>query len=198
MMVFLRHNLAFLSIPKTGTHAYQALLGDRADVIFRHPQHLKHMGLRRFENRVVPLLDLQKPIEIFGIIREPVDWLGSWFRYRARPEIRHRPASTLGRTFDAFVEAYLSDKPPPFAQVGSQADLIAPEGHAGRVQHLYKYDHPEAIADFLENRLNTSLRDLPVVNTSPKAELALDPGLRQQLERKRAREFQLYALARDE
>ena len=153
------------------------------------------MGVRRFQNRIVPLLDLQKHIEIFGIIREPVDWLGSWFRYRARPEIRHRPASTQGLTFDAFVEAYLSDQPPPYAQVGAQAELIAPEGQEGRAEHLYRYDRPVAITGFLENRLKTSLRDLPVVNASPKADLTLKSALRQRLENERSREFQLYASA---
>ena len=54
------------------------------------------MTLRTFERFVAPYLDwIGVPsVETVCVIREPVDWLGSWYRYNARHAIRKEPRST--------------------------------------------------------------------------------------------------------
>ena len=52
------------------------------------------------------------PFTVIGVMREPRDWLGSWYRYRQRPGIPDKRRSTAGMSFDAFVEAYCTEKPP--------------------------------------------------------------------------------------
>ncbi|MBK4214630.1 gamma-glutamyl kinase [Paracoccus caeni] len=194
MMIFLRHGLAFLSVPKTGTHAYQAHLGGMADIIFRHPQHLKHMGLRKLEQRILPLIQPDRPLETFAVIREPVDWLGSWYRYRSRPEVRNRQSSTHGMSFDRFVEDYLSPAPPPHAAVGSQANLLTADA-GKRVDHLYRYDYPSEIARFLSARLQADLSGMARLNVSPVADLHLSDELRQRLHETQPQDFALYQAA---
>ena len=44
------------------------------------------------------------------MIREPVSWLSSWYRYRLREEIAGRPNSTRGRSFDEFVAEWLEEE----------------------------------------------------------------------------------------
>jgi len=33
-------------------------------------------------------------------MREPISWLGSWYRFRQRPHLDGRPASTKDMSFD--------------------------------------------------------------------------------------------------
>lgn len=196
MMIFWRRGLALLSIPKTGTHAYQAAYGDAADIIFRHPQPLKHMGLRRFRIRILPLLQpAPHAIETMALIREPLDWLGSWYRYRARPEIASRATSTAGLSFEDFVTAYLQEKPPAFANVGSQRGLLV-DADGATVTHLFAFEAGPQISAFLTERLKVTPVELPQVNVSPKMPLPLSPETRERLMEKLAPEYALYETAK--
>lgn len=195
MMIFWRRGLVFLAVPKTGTHSYLASLGDAADILFRHPQGLKHMGLRRYHRQIRPLLPSGETLETFAIMREPVDWLGSWYRYRSRAEIKGKETSTRGISFEKFVADYLSETPPPHAEIGSQSGMLSYGKPLHVVDHLYKYENPEAIGAFLSDRLKVTLGKLPVLNASPDAEIALSRKLRSRLEKERGRDFELYATA---
>ncbi len=42
MLVFFKERLAFLSVPKTGTTAYETALRSRADLVISEPPMLKH------------------------------------------------------------------------------------------------------------------------------------------------------------
>ena len=58
----------------------------------------------------------------------------------AAPFLAGKPTSTLGHSFDAFVEAYTSGKPPAFANVGSQAKFVEPSANGTAVTHLFRYE----------------------------------------------------------
>ena len=57
MLVFTEKNLVFLSMPKTASTAFIAALTPYASMIIKSPPGLKHMGLRRFNNRIRPLIE---------------------------------------------------------------------------------------------------------------------------------------------
>jgi hypothetical protein len=72
-------------------------------------------------------------MELMAIMREPVDWLSSWYRYRSRPALAGQQQSTSDMDFDTFVEAWLSEAPPVFAQIGRQSRFLSEEdGTLGR------------------------------------------------------------------
>ena len=93
MLVFIEKNLVFLSMPKT---AFIAALTPYASMMIKSPSGIKHMSLRRFDNRIRPLLEKsqKEPLETMAVIRHPIDWLGSWYRYRQRDKIENTPNST--------------------------------------------------------------------------------------------------------
>jgi len=66
------------------------------------------------------------PFETFGIVRHPLDWMGSWYRYRQRDRLMGHQNSTHGISFDAFLSAYMSQDRPHFARVGDQARFFKP------------------------------------------------------------------------
>lgn len=198
MMAFWAAKLVFLSVPKTGTHAYMAVLGEQADVVLRHPQPLKHANAQRVRNKILPALfqDQAAAFETLAVIRDPVDWLGSWYRYRSRPALNGRPNSTADHSFDAFVTAYLSDTPPPWASVGSQARFVSNGQGEVIADHLFAFDDQDGLRAFLAARLGMDIPTPPARNVSPALPLDLSPRLRARLETDRSADFAVYAKAK--
>ena len=198
MLVSFHARLAYLALPKTASQAFERALDPLCDIRFVRPPRVKHMTARTFERFVRPYLARigAGDIETFCVVREPVDWLGSWYRYRTRAGNDGSATDTSGVSFAAFVEGYLATPQPRFAVgLGSIAGFTAGRGGGPAVAHMFRYDNLPAAADFLRARFGRKI-ELPTVNVSPKAELELPPELRARLERERAADFAVYAAAR--
>lgn len=189
MLVFWKQQLVLLATPKTGTTAIEATLAPVADIAITNPPRLKHTGLQRYHRFLLPYLEPEQEFETAAVIREPRDWLGSWFRYRQRPGVDASKATT-GMTFDAFVRAYLDDSSPAFATVGSQARFLRARGDK-KVTHLFRHDRMDDLVAFLEHRLGRRI-ELPRLNVSPKADLSLTPETDALLKKVCAADFALY------
>lgn len=185
-----------LAVPKTGTTALEGALAPRASMVLRDPPELKHAPVYRYGRFLAPLFEkVGGELETLAVVREPVDWLSSWYRYRLRDALAGEANSTRGLSFDAFVEDYCRGRPPPHAQVGSQAKfLLDGEGRLG-VDHLFRYDDQAGLLAFLEARLQTPIAPRRV-NVSPDGHTALSDRVRDKLRRKRPDEFRVYAMAR--
>lgn len=197
MMMFWKARLVMLAVPKTGTQAYEAALGDRADMVIRHPPGAKHVTAQGFRRKLLPFLDPDRTqgLETLAVIRDPVDWLGSWYRYRGRPQIEGHPNSTADLSFDDFAEAYLTPEPPAFARVGSQARFVSDRAGQVIVDHLFAYEDQRSLRQFLEERLGIGITP-PERNVSPPGKLSLDPGIEARLREVFAPDFTLHARAR--
>ena len=193
MLVFFKERLAFLSVPKTGTTAYETALRGRADMVISDPPLLKHAPVYRYNRFLRPMfLNVSKvELELMAVMREPVDWLGSWYRYRRRPFMEGKPNSTHGVSFDEFVQAYLQGKRPGFAEVGSQQKFLETQPNGTGVTHLFRYEDQPRLQRFLEERLEVRL-ELGRENVSPEMPLELSPETEARLRRKCAEEFALY------
>ena len=79
------------------------------------PPGIKHVSVSRYQAQLAPFFETRgkQPHKIMAIMREPIDWLGSWYRYRRRDQIKGKPNSTADVSFAEFVEAWLLDTPPP-------------------------------------------------------------------------------------
>lgn len=197
MLVFWQEKLVLLAVPKTGTTAFEGALAPRASMVLRDPPHLKHSPVFRYNRFLHPFFDRAggQTMETMAVVRHPVDWLSSWYRYRSREAIAGQPNSTQGISFDDFVDEYCKGKPAPFAAVGSQARFVTgPDGEMG-VDHLFRYEAMDKVTAFLAEKLCCDIT-LPRRNVSPQMELTLDPAVRAKLERKRAAEFDVWAAAR--
>lgn len=193
MLVFLRENLVFLAVPKTGTTAWHDALRPRADVVLANPPELKHAPLFRYQRFLRPMFETAcnaRP-ETLAVIREPVAWLGSWYRYRQRPFLKGKANSTEGISFDAFVHAHTKGKPPAFANVGSQARFLRPHASGEPVTHLFRYEDQTGLGEFIADRLGTRPA-LARLNTSPDADLTLSERTMMRLRERCADEFELY------
>lgn len=198
MMVFWRERLAILATPKTASTAIEAALGPLAAVVIQRPRILKHTDAKRFETHWQPYLQQsgEERFEVAALMREPRDWLGSWYRDGQRDDIEPEK-STHGLSFDDFVQACCTDgNRPPYANVGSQAGFLGQAdnqtGNASlKVDHLFRYEDLTHFVQFMEDRLNCEII-LPRLNVSPKGDTALGPATETMLHQVWAADFALY------
>jgi len=198
MLIFWEQRLAILATPKTGSTAIEVALSPLAAISVERPPALKHTTAFRFQRFLRPWLERSAgaPFTVAALMREPLDWLGSWYRYRQREDIDGDPNSTAGLDFEAFVEGYLADPRPAWADVGSQARFL--EGKDGRgVDALFRYEAIEGFVAFLEDRLGCAI-ELPRVNVSPARPLGLSEGVRARLTARLADDYALYRRIADQ
>lgn len=193
MLVFWDQRLVFLATPKTGSTAIAMALESLASVSVQRPPVLKHTTVQRFHRFVGPYLKAASGHDFttVALMREPVDWLGSWFRFRQREDLLDGNASTRGMSFDDFANAYCERPQSGFANVGSQARFLTPEGRPP-VDRIFSYEKIGTFVEFLEDRLGCEIH-LPRVNVSPLADMALLPETRERLSGTMARDLALHA-----
>ncbi|WP_420005934.1 gamma-glutamyl kinase [Arenibacterium sp. LLYu02] len=193
MMVFYKARLVLLSVPKTGTTALQSALRPHADMVISDPPELKHAPVYRYNRWVRPMFDkvCGAELEVVAVMREPVSWLGSWYRFRQRDDLMGKPASTKGLNFDQFVEDYCKGQRPAHANVGSQAKFLEAQPNGCRVHHLFAYEDLPRLHAFLQDRLGLMI-ETQVENVSPEGDLTLRPATLEKLKRKHPEEFALY------
>ncbi len=195
MLVLRKAKLVFLANPKTATQSLRAMLAPYAKAT---PDETgdKHINAqiygRKWARRVAARIGAEP--ETFAVMREPLDHLGSWYRYRQRDALRGHENSTHGLGFAAFVEARLSDDPPPFARIGRQDRFLGFLDSGPPVTHIFDYAQLNLLIRFLSDRLGVAMR-LPHRNASPGAApqaLALPDDLAARLRALHAAEFALY------
>jgi len=191
MLVFWDQRLAFLATPKTGSTAIAAALESLAAVSIQRPPLLKHTTVHRYRRFVGPYLEAasKDTFTLVALMREPRDWLGSWYRFRQREEM-DAERSTAAMSFDDFVQAWCQDPRPAFADVGSQARFLRPRQGVG-VDRLFRYEEIDGFVAFLEDRLDCEVI-LPRLNVSPAGATDLLPATEALLHEVAAEDFTLY------
>jgi hypothetical protein len=191
MLVFWEQRLAFLATPKTGSTAIAAALESLAAVSIQRPPLLKHTTVHRYRRFIGPFLEAasKDTFTVVALMREPTDWLGSWYRFRQRDET-DAGKSTKGISFDDFVRAWCQDTRPDFADVGSQGKFLRPRQGVG-VDRLFRYEEIDTFVHFLEERLGCEII-LPRLNVSPPGATVLTPETAALLRSYAVEDFALY------
>ncbi|MEP4195891.1 MAG: gamma-glutamyl kinase [Aliishimia sp.] len=193
MLVFYKENLVFLSVPKTGTTAYETALRDRADIVISDPPLLKHAPVYRYNRFLRPMFVnvCDRDPDLIAVMREPISWLGSWYRYRRRPFMLGKPNATHDISFDTFVDGYTKGNKPGYANVGNQSKFLETQANGCGVSHLFRYEDPAKLNSFLEDRLGQTI-NTKRENVSPEMDLQLSEKTEEKLRRKCANDFSLY------
>lgn len=193
MLVFSEARLVFLAMPKTGSTAYESALAPHAALVVRDPPEIKHAPVFRYSRYFRPMIErfVAADVDVLAVMREPISWLGSWYRYRQRPALAGRPTSTQGISFDDFVSAFCANDPPEFARVGTQSKFLEPQRNGTRVTHLFRYEDQPGLIRFLETRLGMRL-DLRVMNRSPDLPTPLSAATENRLRRRFPADFALW------
>lgn len=197
MLIFWQQRLVLLATPKTGSSAVSVALESLASVTVARPPQLKHTSAERYRRHVAPWIEAASghSFDVVALMREPQDWLGSWYRYRQREAILGQPNSTAGIGFDDFVCAYMSSERPAFADLGSQEGFLSLRDGSLGVDRVFCYEDIGRFVGFLEDRLDFEIH-LPRVNVSPAGVTTLSDTTRQHLTAHSSADFALYARVR--
>jgi hypothetical protein len=182
MLISLKARLAYLAMTKTGSTAVEHALRPRCDIAFSGHPTVTHMTARRYQRHIVPYLQAigQDGIETCAVMRHPVGWLASWYRYRQRAALDGTPDSTAGTGFEDFARRYL-DSDDVRATVGRPWDFLRDrQGQLG-VDHLFRYEDFGAFLRFLGLRFGAEVR-LERMNVSPAGDEALSPAMAERLD----------------
>ena len=191
MLVFSEQNLVFLAVPKTGTTAVEWALRPKADMIFAKSR--KHTTGMRYRAKIAPFLKdtygiKPKPM---AVMRNPVEQIRSWFRYRQGVSDSNSERSTEGISFDEFVLAVIKDEPPVFAAIGSQYNFLTSSRGKLLVAHLFAYEAQPLFRSFLTEQFGNDLK-FKQKNVSPNVDTTLSPEVEAKLRSARPKEFNLY------
>lgn len=197
MLIFVPANLAVFATPKTGTTAFYLATKKHAQIIFAGQPRFKHMTVRKYERHLQPFLAEAynlKP-ERVATMREPIDYLRSWYKYRQRDDLLRADQSTQGKTFDEFALAAVSDDPPKFAAVGPQSEFLGTETGEIGIHHLFSYED-DLMARFVSVRLE-KLIQTKEQNVSPKVPADLEPDMEKRVRQALSREYEVWQKIRD-
>ncbi len=195
MLVLKDAGLVYLANPKTATQSLRAALGPFAtatppDTTNKHVN--ASLYARKWAGPVAGIIG--RTPQTFAVMREPLEHLGSWFRYRQRDALRGHENATHGLSFAQFIEAVLRPDPPPFARIGRQARFLGFLTDVPPVTHVFDYAQLDLLLLFLNERLGANLK-LPMRNVSPVVQdeaLVLPVALKARLATELAAEFGLY------
>ncbi len=196
MLVSIEKKIAFLAMTKTASTSIEAALSPYCDIAFYNNPRVKHIPWRRYNRFVTPYLNRMgfSDIETTCLFREPVSWLFSWYRYRARPEVLGKGQSTDGITFDYFVKAYIEGGPES-PRIGRPSHFVCnPKGEVS-IDHLFRFENMNGFQSFIENRFDKKFT-FERVNTSPQKEFSLSAKLQSSIEGFLAPEYEIYENAR--
>jgi hypothetical protein len=193
VLIFWAQRLVFLANTKTGSTSIEAALEQMAHVAIRRPPELKHMTARRYRQHMRPLLEKPAggPFSTVAVMREPIDWLGSWYRYRSREALAGAARSSADMTFSQFVEAYLSDDPPLVARVGRQSRFLGDDDGKPLVDRIFRYEEIGGFVHHLEDIFGCEIT-LPRLNVSPTVGIDLSGDLRRRLRDHFAPDYAIY------
>ena len=197
MLVFFEKKMVIFAATKTGSTALHGALSPRASMTFRNPPAVKHASVQKYQRILKPTfeeLGAPKDMETFALIRHPVEWLSSWFRYRCRDALIGKPNSTRDVSFNDFVLEYMKEQPRSFADVGSQSSFLTGIDSEIAIDHLYQYEAEDPYLKFLSDRLDMTI-ETKRRNVSPDFEVTLDPSIRKDLEALYRVDFDLWHIA---
>jgi len=196
MLISIEKRLVFLAMTKAASTSIEMALSPYCDIAFYGNSRVKHISYRRYSRFVVPYLDSlgYGDFETVCLIREPVDWLFSWYRYRGRPAVAGQPQSTAAISFDTFANAYLAGDPLTRG-IGRQSKFVADKDGTPKVDHLFKYENLTEFTAYMETILGEKL-PLGHLNSSPSTAMDIRPKTYDALKAYFAPEYALHRSAR--
>lgn len=196
MLIFWDDALVFLATPKAGSTAVEVALESLATVSVQRPPQLKHVDAEGYNQHIRPWIETAsgRQFTTVALIRSPIEWLQSWYRFWLRDHDVNDAVgdreNTSDRSFEAFARAYLDDPAKMTDGCTSQSAFL--ECEARPVDRIFRYEHMEQFIDFLDEHLGCEI-SLPRINVPPAVDVSLSDKTQLRLKTELAADFELYA-----
>jgi hypothetical protein len=171
MMANLRSGFVFLASTKCASTSVEAALHAHCDLIVNCGPSNKHMSWRRAHTLVQDMMTRHprpdRPLEYISIVRQPMDWVESWYDYRSRNAIKDRAERYLGdRSIqDVIVEEIERAADDP-NRIGFQHTMYRrPKGSEDELT-LFQFNHLHLLVKYLKQKYGVQLK-LDHLNQTP-------------------------------
>lgn len=140
MLIGIEKKFVFVANTKTASTSIEKVLAPHAEVSHGGTPARKHVPLRRIYSLYPEVFrgGAQKPVTHrffkFGVMRDPIDWLGSWFRYRKGNKVDSPLPAEM--TFQEFWEK-------------RDWNIIKPDGARFLQRHLFCAAEGHVLADVI-------------------------------------------------
>ena len=150
-------DFVLLALPKTASTTLERTLAPYATEVVSAPPARKHLPARGFvHTRAAALAEQGHPRESYELVtmfREPIAWLESWWRYRARDDSRQ---STADMSFEQFALHYLAgDDDAPIPR-GRPAKFLHAQGGVA-VDRVFSVERPDVWSAWFSLRIGAPL-----------------------------------------
>ena len=171
MLISERYNFVYLANPKTGSTSIEAAFEKYADFKAIAGPKTKHMSYRLFSRKFRYFTSL----DVVVCVRDPIDTLYSWYRYRQRSGIKKRENRIQGISFEEFLAHWGKKKPPPFANVSTGATFVLDtDGNLPDITY-FRYEGRPTLHSYLAEKVGGDVPELHR-NQSPEHEAVKLPG----------------------
>ena len=171
MLIFVNQGLIVYSIPKTGSTSIEKAIGKGASIKLSGTgdNGLKHINSRKF-NKWSRTLRREFPNQQFVsccVIREPLDRLKSWYRYKSRDTLKNQKRYVGNLTFEEYLNNLCDkiEKKSTRYYLNSLSRFLIFRDKIN-VDRIFPYEKIEEFTDFLSLKLNKEIK-LPRKNVSP-------------------------------
>ncbi|KEO51742.1 hypothetical protein [Thioclava pacifica] len=194
MLIFWKQRLAFLATPKAGSSAVEAALEPLAELAVTRPPELKHVSGLDFRTHFAPFLSAQAgaPFTTIALMREPIDWLRSWYRFRLFDVGANGPEVSPSCSFEQFARDFISYPRPEIADFPTQSEFLCDGSGTPLVDRIFPYERIGDFVHYLEDQLDFAIT-LPRVNVPPAADVGLSAATEEALRDTMAPDIALYA-----
>lgn len=185
MQISTEHGFAFLCTPKCASTSIEETINEFCNINFSGHPKIKHINSKVFiesilltHSKLVPSVK----IESFCLIREPLEWIQSWYRYRARDELKNKTHPnhqnyTGSISYNEFILEFIYEGTrKPFANLDTQYDFMKTHKNHIGVDYIFPMNNIETVATFLSEKVGEQIY-IPLKNISPKKLVTLDEGL---------------------
>jgi hypothetical protein len=150
-------DFVLLALPKTASTALERTLTPYATEVVGSPPAQKHLPARGFvHTRMEQLAADGHPRESYELVtmfREPIEWLESWWRYRAREGSR---SSTADMDFEEFARRYVSGDDDGPIPAGRPAKFVRARGVVA-VDRIFSVERPDVWEPWFSERVGEPL-----------------------------------------
>jgi hypothetical protein len=182
MQISTKFNVAFLCAPKCASTSIENVIRGKCDLDISKVGEMKHLNIGMYLKYIKPLCDELVPLNSIAticMIREPLDWIQSWYRFRSRDQISD-PAHASHKnytgniSFPEFVDEFVSSgSRAPFADLPTQYDFLSLSSGEIAVDYIFPFERIDLIEDYLSMKFETRI-EIPTKNVSPLADTTLD------------------------
>lgn len=171
MIASFDHRLVVLCNPKTATTSLESALKNHFEIKVSKSPKWKHLTYFRARDLFGDLFD-RAGCNYVTVVRNPLDTLNSWYRYRSRDKVADDSRkSTRDISFEQFVSEW-ADGSTPRARVRTSVefcyndDVLAPSIY-------WNYEALPQLTDWISDRIGEKL-ELPRLNVSKRADDGFD------------------------